>query len=294
MNQQNQKLSRSAKFLGAICGGLLIGLPAIPQAMAQQSVFQQPRQQTSGKINPCPSIFYEEPHNSRVLVPQGCPPNAITRQLEQQGRVTPGSVSNEPTPTQEQIRQGVGGETPYNNRSDNSSESYTSQTQSTTMSSGQDMNSSSSEVRTYSSQGPTGNYSARTYSQSQTNPSSQQRQNSVIVPPLPEQSQAPIALVTPANGKVSVRLKNNTNARITYEAIGYTGQRTLSGGQEIVLQNLPLPVSISTVRQDNGFVKLTPTSTESGMIELSLSEQRNANDKQGVVRIREDGKVFLN
>ena len=294
MNQQYQKLSRTTKFLGAICGGLLIGLPAIPQAMAQESVPQQPRQQTNSKTNPCPSIFYQEPHNSRVLVPQGCPPNALTRQLEQQGRLTPGSVSNEPTPSQEQMRQGVGGETPYNNRSDNSSESYSSQTQSATTSSGQDTNSSSSEVRTYSSTGPTGDYSVRTYSQSGNNPSSQQRQNSVVVPTVSQQGQSPIALVTPTNGKVSVRLKNNTNARISYQAIGYTGQRTLSARQEVVLQNLPLPVSLSTIRQDNGFVKVTPTSTKPGMIELSLSEQRNANDYQGVVRIREDGKVFLN
>lgn len=53
-------------------------------------------------------------------------------------------------------------------------------------------------------------------------------------------------------------------------------------------------MTISTVRQDDGFVKVTPTSTESGMIELSLSEQKNASDNQGVVRIREDGRVFLN
>ncbi|MGH8002880.1 MAG: hypothetical protein ACREPR_26465 [Brasilonema sp.] len=293
MNQRYQKLSQSAKFLGAICGGLLIGLPAIPQAIAQQSVPQQPRQQTSSKINPCPSIFYEEPHNSRVLVPQGCKPNAFTQQLEQQGRVTPGNVSTEPTATQQQVEQGVGGDTPYK-RSDNSSESYSSQSQSTTTGSGQDMNTSSSEVRTYTSQGTTGDNTVRTYSQSQSNPSSQQRQNYNITPPLPEQRQTPIALVTPANGKVSVRLKNNTNARINYEALGYTGQRVLSGRTEVVLQNLPLPVTISTVRQDNGFVKVTPTSTKSGLIELSLDEQRNTSDKQGVVRIQEDGKVFLN
>lgn len=235
MNQRYKKFSQSAKFLGAICGGLLIGLPAIPQAIAQQSVLQQPQQQTNSKTNPCPGIFYEEPHNSRVLVPEGCRPNAITRQLEQQGRLTSGSVSTESTPTQQQVEQGVGGDTPYN-RSDNSSESYSSQSQSTTTGSGQDTSSSSSEVRTYSSQGSTGDYTVRTYSQSQSNPSSQQRQNSVITPPLPEQRQAPIALVTPTNGKVSVRLKNNTNARINYEAIGYTGQRILSSRGEVLLQ----------------------------------------------------------
>ncbi|MBW4634286.1 MAG: hypothetical protein KME30_20955 [Iphinoe sp. HA4291-MV1] len=288
MNQQCQKFSKSAKFLGAICGGLLIGFPVIPQVV----VAQQPQRQANSKTNPCPRIFYEEPHNSRVLVPEGCPPNAITRQLAQQGRVTPGSVSTEPT--QEQTRQeGMGGEEPYSSSGD-SSQSYSRQTQSTTTRSGQDTNNSSSEVRTYTSQGPAGDYTIRTRSQSQSTPSTQQRQNSVITPPLPEENQTPIALVTPTNGKVSVRLKNNTNARINYEVIGHTERRVLSGRQEVVLKNLSLPVTISTVRQDNGFVKVTPTSTKSGLIELSLNEQRNADNNQGVVRIQEDGKVFLN
>ncbi|WP_017319107.1 hypothetical protein [Mastigocladopsis repens] len=292
MNQQYQKISKSAKFLGAICGGLLIGLPAIPQvAEAQQTVPQQPQQQANSKVNPCPSIFYEPPHNNRVFVPQGCPPNAFTRQA-QQGSVVPGSVSAELTT--EQMRQGVGGEAPYNRGNSSQSYNYSSQRQSTTTRSGQDMSSSSSETQTYTSQEPTGNYTVRTESQTQSNPTSQGRQDSVITPPLPEQLQTPIALVTPDNGRVSVRLKNNTKAQINYEAIGHTERRVLSGGEEVVLQNLPLPVTISTVRQDNGFVKVIPTSTKSGLIEFSLDEQSNVNENQGVVRIQEDGKVFLN
>ncbi|MFN6470587.1 MAG: hypothetical protein RMY36_013060 [Nostoc sp. SerVER01] len=89
---------KSAEFLGAICGGLLITLPAVPQAVAQQS---------TPRVNPCPSIFYEEPHNSRVVVPQGCPPNALTQRLAAQGLLPVPA-----TPSPDQARLGVGGEEP--------------------------------------------------------------------------------------------------------------------------------------------------------------------------------------
>jgi hypothetical protein len=92
MNYQNFR--KSAQLFGAIFGGLLISAPAIPQAVAQES---------TPKINPCPSIFYEEPHNSQVVVPPGCPPNALTLKLDAQGLL--------PTPTNpspEQTRLGVG------------------------------------------------------------------------------------------------------------------------------------------------------------------------------------------
>jgi len=37
--------------------------------------------QTSGKLNPCPGLYYEAPLNERFLSPEGCPPNAA-RQAE--------------------------------------------------------------------------------------------------------------------------------------------------------------------------------------------------------------------
>ncbi|MBD2523589.1 hypothetical protein [Nostoc sp. FACHB-133] len=103
MNMKRQNFRKSAELFGAICGGLMISLPVIPQAIAQQSVGQE----STPKINPCPRIFYEEPHNSRVVVPQGCPPNALTQRLAAQGL-----LPTSPTPSQEQTRLGVGGESP--------------------------------------------------------------------------------------------------------------------------------------------------------------------------------------
>ncbi|MFN6529325.1 hypothetical protein [Nostoc sp. ChiSLP03a] len=58
---------QSSKLFGALCGGLLISLPAIPQALAQESTV---------KVNPSPSIFSEPPYN-RSQAP-GSPESGVT------------------------------------------------------------------------------------------------------------------------------------------------------------------------------------------------------------------------
>ena len=93
-----------------LLGSLLIGLPMIPVAASATSIAQLPSQQStptdtitlpSGAMvqmtqirvasvppapqNPCPSIYYENPYNQYVVVPQVCRPNLITQQLDQMG-----------------------------------------------------------------------------------------------------------------------------------------------------------------------------------------------------------------
>lgn len=116
-----------------------------------------------------------------------------------------------------------------------------------------------------------------------------------LSPPLPEESSDAISTVMPINGKVSVKLKNNTNTAITYEAIGYTERRNLAGKGEIVLKNLPAPVTITLVRPDNGFIQIAATSVaNSGLLEVSLSEGQALNDRQSALRIQQSGKVLVN
>ncbi|MDZ8140913.1 MAG: hypothetical protein RM049_37445 [Nostoc sp. DedQUE04] len=64
---KSQKFRKSGKLFGALCGGLLISLPAIPQALAQESTV---------KVNPSPSIFSEPPYN-RSQAP-GSPESGVT------------------------------------------------------------------------------------------------------------------------------------------------------------------------------------------------------------------------
>ncbi len=203
---KNNLLKNQLGILHIVSGILFIGLPVVPfEASAVPN----------SALNPCPRIFYEEPHNSSVAVPQGCPPNAANQRLNQQ-ELRPNIVPP--------------------------------------------------------ARGTTG-----------------------LQAPLPDTRQSPIATIAPTAGQVSVKLKNNTNSRISYQAIGHTEPRSLAGGEEVLLQNLPAPVTVTLVREDRGLLKVIPVSTsETEMLAVSLDETTNLDDKQGVLRIQRDGQVFLN
>lgn len=126
-------------------------------------------------------------------------------------------------------------------------------------------------------------------------PTTPSQTSTPVQPPLPETREKAIATVTPVGGKVDVRLKNNTNAVIAYEAIDYTNRRVLPAKGEIVLRGLPAPVTITLVRQDNGFIQVIPVNTSSsGTLNLSLNEAPSLNEQQGTIRIQGNGNVFVN
>ena len=108
----------------------------------------------------------------------------------------------------------------------------------------------------------------------------------------------PVATVVPSRGTVNVRLKNDTNAAIDYQAIGYTENQTLEGGEKHTMINLPVPVVIRSARQDDGFIKIMPLADQDrdGVLEVGLEEDPEFYDDPniGVIRIEEDGSVYLN
>lgn len=115
MNKHITKSHHSIQLASAIFAGLLISLPTMFQSAQAQ---QQPVNRPGSKINPCPSIFYEEPHNNRVPVPQGCPANAFTNRINtSRSSYNPnmGITNTEINPSSSQIQQGVGGEAPNSN-----------------------------------------------------------------------------------------------------------------------------------------------------------------------------------
>ena len=117
----------------------------------------------------------------------------------------------------------------------------------------------------------------------------------VVQPPIPENRANAIATIKPMMGKVSVMLKNDTNARISYQAVTHTQVRYLEGGEEVTLQDIPIPVTITMVREDKGLLRVMPMSTEEdGMLTVTLDEETKFDNNQGVLRIQEDGQVFLN
>lgn len=241
---ENKNNLQKFKIFFTICGGLIISVPTtlslgtnIANAQQVPSQSNYPTQsQPLMRVNPCPRIFYEEPHNNRVLVPQGCPPNAITRRYAAQGlNTTPVQAGN---PTPEQIRLGIGGEVP-------TSQAIPNQTVPTQI-------------------------------------------------PSPEQQQNVVATVTPTNNTVNVRLVNETNAPITYQAIGNTAQRILPGKSSVTLRSLSTPTTVTFYRSDRGLIQASPESTSEGTLQLTLRETTDFKTDRTSLRIENNGNVFLN
>jgi len=269
MQNYNCLKPSNAGLFRTIFGGLLIGLPAIPLVAVAQP---------SQVLNPCPRIYYEEPYNSRNIVPEGCPPNAITQQL----RTAPGTT--DPITLNQQPSDTVAGERSPGLPGANQTPNRIAPADAPT---------------TPAQIAPGGAEAARpgaTSADPYYSPGIRDQTNPPVTPPLPENRSQAVAKVMPMNGDVSVRLKNNTNAIVTYEAVGYTQRRVLPGGEETLLRNLPVPVTVTFTRQDDGFVEVIPMSaSKDGVLEVALDEDANPRDSnQGVLRIQKDGQVFLN
>lgn len=113
-------------------------------------------------------------------------------------------------------------------------------------------------------------------------------------PPLPEDRGDAIAIVSPVDSQLAISLMNDTGTTVTYEVIGDTQRRTLMMGESAMLQGIALPTTITVVRPDNGLLDISASSSEAGMLEISLMPEASLDDTQGVIRIQEDGQVFVN
>ncbi|MBD2314149.1 hypothetical protein H6G20_20990 [Desertifilum sp. FACHB-1129] len=232
-------------FLTTILGGALLAIAAIPGTAAR------------AQVNPCPSIYYEEPYNRAIAVPQGCPPNAASQLAPQAARpltqpgMQPGQMA-QPGMQQRPMAQGM----------------QPGQMAQPGMQQGQ------------MAQGMQPGQMAQ--------PGMQQAQ-------IPFRGNDVIARVQPTDGTVNIRLVNSTNANITYEAIGHTQPRTLPGRTDTVLENLPAPVTLTMLRQDNGLIDITPIrNVETGVLEVSVREAPSFDDTQGTLEIQQDGRVVVN
>lgn len=114
-----------------------------------------------------------------------------------------------------------------------------------------------------------------------------------ITPPLPEQ-QTPSAIATPVDGKINIKLINTINAVVSYQVIGDTNQRFLSGDSNVTLQNIKTPVTVTLSRQDNGLLKVSPQATLEGLLEVTLDEATSLNEDISTMIVQQDGKVLLN
>ncbi len=205
---------QTIKMAGLVFGSLIVGLPGNLTASAIPST-------PDTEVNPCPSIYYEEPYNKKLIVPYNCQPNAATMRWIDEGYA--------PTPQRLAIP---------------------------------------SVTRVVP-----------------------------VQPPVPEYRSNAIETVEsePILETVDVKLKNDTNTPITYQAIEHTKTRHLLSGEEVLLQDIPTPATITMVREDGGLLKVIPISEyDQNRLTISLDESAQFDNNQGVLRIQKDGQVFLN
>lgn len=259
-------IKNSLKALGVVSGSLLMGLPLMAQPASAQ---------VEEGVNPCPRIYYEEPFDSSTLVPEGCPPNAISQQLGINQATAPsgvilgnpedGQITSQAAPPQP----GVFDQAPYTSQPGGELPGADLTPQA--------INPADAPTTTPGAMNPPGT--------GLTLP---------VQPPLPEERSQPVASIMPMNGTATVQLTNNTNAIVTYEVIGDTQRRVLRGGEQATLRGISLPATITAVRQDDGLLRMAPVRAMEGMLEVSLDEETTLDDNQGVLRIQEDGQVLLN
>ncbi len=115
-----------------------------------------------------------------------------------------------------------------------------------------------------------------------------------VTPPLPEQLQPPSATVVPVEGQVNVTLANQTYTDVNYQVIGETEPRTLAGRSEVTLQGLETPVNITFYRPDRGFLRVSPQSSETGRLTVTLTEATDLSQDTTAMTIQASGNVFLN
>lgn len=297
-------LSKYAQFLGTICGGLVISLPLGLQAISQTVSAQQ----STSVLNPCPRIYYEEPYNTRLNSPQNCPPNAYTLRQLNQGFI-PGSPTSA-IPSPEETRLGVGGEYPTDNQAFNQSPDYRTQrttpdsalpppstpeaegqiTPPTTRPTPTPTGRPTTVPRPTPIPTPTGRPTTRPRpTQPPGSPSSEIPTRSQI------QTLVPSTTIALRDGRVNVRLINDTGAKITYQVIGDTAPRSLEDRNEARLEGLNAPTTLTFQRDDEGLVKVTPRpSRERGTLEVTLQGTTDVNQDRKTLRIQDNGGVFLN
>ncbi|MCT7955907.1 hypothetical protein [Laspinema palackyanum] len=111
--------------------------------------------------------------------------------------------------------------------------------------------------------------------------------------PLPQNVQMPVAYVLPENAPVAVEIINQTNTPITYEAIGETRDRTLDGGDEAMLMDLQIPLTVTFERPDGGLIQAQPEIIAPGEIRIYLTEANNLDSDISNMRIEPNGNMYL-
>jgi hypothetical protein len=106
----------------------------------------------------------------------------------------------------------------------------------------------------------------------------------------------PDAVMTPVQGKVSIRFVNVTGAAIDYQVIDVTEYRTLAGRSEMTLQDLDLPTTLTFRRQDKGFllVNLEENQPQAGILTITVQETPDFAADRTSIYVDPSGGIYLN
>jgi len=106
----------------------------------------------------------------------------------------------------------------------------------------------------------------------------------------------PEKVITPVQGKVSIRFVNLTGASIAYQVIDVTEYRTLAGRSGVTLQGLAVPTTLTFRRQDNGFllVNLETNQPQAGILTVTVRETPDFAADRTSIYIDPSGGVYLN
>ena len=101
--------------------------------------------------------------------------------------------------------------------------------------------------------------------------------------------------VDPIKDQISIKLVNDINAPVSYQAIEGTEPRILPPLSEITLQGLKAPVNLTFYRDDGGLIQAIPDETSmSQMLELTFKETESLAADDLTLRIDQDGNVSIN
>jgi hypothetical protein len=299
MNSRHQQFKQELGLLGAICGSLLIGLPAIAQTnptprninpadreriCAEYRNMNQNQAQTSAGTTDTTANSDRTPGATGTTTSGDRTPGATGTTTS--GDRTPGAtgtttsgdrtaLGNMSAAELERLCAGLSDPSGTNRNPPNTQGDRT------------EPNNPGTTPNTQRNQTRPNNPS--------TSPTTPQRRSSRIVPPTPEQQQAASAQINPLNDKISIKLVNQTGTDITYQVIGDTNQRTLPSRSEAILQTLDVPSTITFYRSDYGLLMARPQATsQPGLLEVSLLATTDLGMDKNALTVERTGAVYLN
>ncbi|MCL1475784.1 hypothetical protein [Argonema antarcticum] len=307
MSQQKRQLKNQIGLVGAICGSLLLSLPALAQTPAnpdrpagtQSNMMCSPNTSetnmnregtTSANSNrDTPSTEID-----RSTMMSGRPSTTNTDMERQRSEGTTSANSNRDTPTTEIDRPTMMSGRPSTTNTSLPSDPMSARDPDAVRMGEQAAcdsgNNTDMNRNTPSSTPPNRDKQMRRDNYQMMQP----RPNSRIIPPTPEQRQGASARVRTTNGRVNVRLVNDTGANVVYEVIGDTNQRTLQGESYISLEALDTPTTITFYRQDGGLLRVRSQAVAPGMLEVRFAATTDLGADKNALTIQPTGGVYLN